>query len=434
MSSRDVSSAPESVDQNLKRLFVLRNFIIAGELGAIWIAETWMDAQLPLVPLGGMISAMVLLNVITWLRLQRRDQPSNWELFVQLVLDVSAFSGVLYLTGGATNPFAWLYLLPLVISATILPRRSTWAIAALSIASYSLLMVYYVPLPYAGMEHAHHSAPLDGGFSAHIFGMWFGFILSAGVIAHFVVSMAVSLRERDRYLAEVREHALRDERLIALGTLATGAAHELGTPLGTIAILAGELKHEYPPERDADLYDKACIISDQIKRCKETLSVISASSGEARAEAGHPVSASDYIHDLISEWRLQRPVVALEYQSTPDPHSRTLLADRTVTQALINILNNAADASPNRVEVDTRWGGRQLIVEIRDNGEGLDPKTAQIAGREPISTKDNGMGVGLFLAHATIRRMGGEISHVDREGGGTCTQVVLPLFDQEAIR
>ena len=84
--------------------------------------------------------------------------------------------------------------------------------------------------------------------------------------------------------------------------------------------------------------------------------------------------------------------------------------------------------------MDTRWGGRQLIVEIRDNGEGLDPKTAQIAGREPISTKDNGMGVGLFLAHATIRRMGGEISHVDREGGGTCTQVVLPLFDQEAIR
>jgi len=165
MSSRDVSSAPESVDQNLKRLFVLRNFIIVGELGAIWIAETWMDAQLPLVPLGGMISAMVLLNVITWLRLQRRDQPSNWELFVQLVLDVSAFSGVLYLTGGATNPFAWLYLLPLVISATILPRRSTWAIAALSIASYSLLMVYYVPLPYAGMEHAHHSAPLDGGLS-----------------------------------------------------------------------------------------------------------------------------------------------------------------------------------------------------------------------------------------------------------------------------
>ena len=152
------------------------------------------------------------------------------------------------------------------------------------------------------------------GFEQHVFGMWFGFVLSAGLISYFVVGMANTLRERDRKLAEAREQALRDERLVALGTLAAGAAHELGTPLGTMAILTRELRDDYPITQFNDLHSKLSILRDQVDRCKEALSVISASTGEARAESGHPMAVDCYLREMIDQWSNQRPDVALEYR------------------------------------------------------------------------------------------------------------------------
>jgi two-component system sensor histidine kinase RegB len=240
--------------------------------------------------------------------------------------------------------------------------------------------------------------------------------------------MAHSLRERDRKLAEAREQALQNERLVALGSLAAGAAHELGTPLGTMAILVNELEQEYPDDVDTGLHQKLGILGQQVARCKQALSVISATAGASRAEAGHRMPVADYVRQVVAEWHLQRPGITLDVQfQNPAPVSE-IIAERTLTQALVNILNNAADASPEDIRLEAAWNASSLTLVISDRGPGLHEWVSRQLGRHPVTTKDDGMGVGLYLARATVQRLGGTLSIRNREQGGTVTCITLPLL------
>ena len=201
----NLKTGDASQNHNLQRLWVLRNLTIAWEMITVIATHIWIGIALPLMPLSTIIVAHAVINLLTWLRLRNSVRISDSELLIQLLMDVAAFTAVLYLTGGATNPFAWFYLVPVIIAATVMPRRFAWTMAAVTTLCYTLLLLYYVPLP--GMGNTHHD-----GFGLHIFGMWFGFVLIAGLIAHFVVDMAYSLRERDRKLAEVRERCRRSPR------------------------------------------------------------------------------------------------------------------------------------------------------------------------------------------------------------------------------
>jgi two-component system sensor histidine kinase RegB len=412
----DVSSR-----QNLRRLFLLRNFTILGIVLGLSLAGGIPGQVLPVVPLSVILLLLGGLNILTW-RLSRADHAiSDAAIFSQLLLDVAAITGVFYYTGGASNPFIWFYLLPLVIAATILPRAYTWIMAGLTVTCYSVLLFRFVPLPHDAMHP-------DSGFQMHIFGMWLGFLISAGIVAVTIVGMAHSLRERDRKLATAREQALQDERLVALGSLAAGAAHELGTPLGTMAILVNELEQEYPDEVNRVLHDKLGILGQQIARCKQALSVLSATVGANRAESGHRMPVADYVRQVTAEWRAQRPGLSLDFRIEPATPDGELIAERTLTQALVNILNNAADVSPNDIEMDAAWTGSRLTLEIADRGPGLHAGVSGQLGQQPVTTKDEGMGVGLYLARATIQRLGGDLSIRNREQGGTMTRITLPLL------
>jgi two-component system sensor histidine kinase RegB len=407
--------------QNLRRLFLLRNFTIFGIAVGLGLAGGMLHQSLPVVPLGIILLLLGGLNIVTW-RLSRADTAvSDGAIFSQLLLDVAAVTGVFYYTGGASNPFIWFYLFPLIIAATILPRIYTWIMAGLTVSCYSVLLLRFVPLPHDAMHH-------EGGFQIHVFGMWLGFLISAGFIAVTIVGMAHSLRERDRKLAEAREQVLRNERLVALGSLAAGAAHELGTPLGTMAIVVNELEREYPDEADPDLHGRLAVLGQQIARCKEALSVLSATAGANRAESGHRMPAVNYIRQVVSEWQTQRPGLSVDLDiEAPAPESE-LIAERTLTQALVNILNNAADVSPNHVRMQAAWADSALTLEIADRGPGLQEGVSGQLGRQPVTTKHEGMGVGLYLAQATIQRLGGALSIRDRDHGGTITRVTLPLL------
>ena len=421
--------ASDSSVLNLQRLVMLRSVFIAGQVLAVWVAGTALDITLPFFAIVAIIAAYAVLNALTWWRLRLPQAVVDAELFGHLLLDVAVLTGLLYLAGGSANPFVSLLLLPLTIAVTALPGRYSWVMAAITVACYSALMVFYVPL---SQDPAPH---LAGDFALHVLGMWFNFVLSVGLITYFVMKMGNTLRERDRALAQARENALRDERLVALGTLATGAAHELGTPLATMAVLAKEMQAEVEQARanTPDMRDKLIILRDQVMRCKSILSTMAASVGQVRAESGQRFALDDYLKNIMHQWQAMRPAVIVQYHAHGAHPAPSIVGDQTLSQAIINILNNAADASPDHVTIDARWSVNELRMEICDRGAGLTPMTQARAGQMLFTTKVSdeigagGLGLGLFLAHATLGRFGGSVKLGNREGGGACTYVVLPL-------
>ena len=421
--------ASDSSVLNLQRLVMLRGVFIAGQVLAVWVASNALDMSLSLLAIGVIIATYAMLNALTWWRLRLPLTVVDAELFGHLLLDVAVLTGLLYLAGGSENPFVSLLLLPLTIAVTALPGRYSWAMAVITVACYSSLMIFYTPLLHTSMAH------VAGDFALHVLGMWFNFVLSVGLITYFVMRMGNTLRERDHALAQARENTLRDERLVALGTLATGAAHELGTPLATMAILTREMEQEFA--NTPDVRNKLIVLREQVMRCKNILSTMAASAGQVRAESGQRFALDDYLQNILHQWQAIRPTVIVQYHAHGTRPAPPIVGDQTLSQAIINILNNAADASPDQVTIDAQWNANELRMEICDRGTGLTPITQARAGQMLFTTKMSdqigadigvgGLGLGLFLAHATLGRFGGSVQLRSREGGGACTVVILPL-------
>jgi two-component system, sensor histidine kinase RegB len=429
------ADSDQSARKNLHWLFVLRTLLLGMEGMVIMLSVYGLDIPLRQIPLWGILTILGVFNWLTWIRLGASLPVTELELFAQIGLDVLAITAILYFTGGATNPMAWFFLLPLIIAATVLPQFYTWYLVIFASACYTILIGYYHPLPEMQAMTLPSDVPLSmhgymehHDIQLHVFGMWFGFVFSAVLVAYFVVEMAGTLRERERRLAEAREQALRSERVVAMGTLAAGAAHEMGTPLGTMAILIHELEQEYESAEFANLRDKMHILREQVGRCKNALSVMSASAGEARAEEGSAMQLTRYLDDLVETWRLQRPKVTLDYQIRTTGTAPSIIAELTLTQALINILNNAAEASPTGITLEVRWSRERALIEINDQGPGIAPSLSVHIGKAPITTKEHGLGVGLFLAFSTIERLGGSIEMSPRPQGGTKTTITLSLL------
>ena len=407
---------------NLRRLFVLRNIAVLGQVLMLLLVVYGLGVELPVRAIGGAIVLLALLNMLTWLRLRRTWPVTDVELFTQLLLDVLALTVMLYFSGGSTNPFVLVYLLPIALTAAALPGVHTWSMAAITVACYSLLMLVYQPLPRVYTQHG-------SDFGLHVLGMWLAFVLSAGLIAYFVVKMYQTLRDRDQALATLREDQLRNERILALGTLATGTAHELGTPLSTMAVLLKELTIEATTA--PDVTEKLGILRDQVTRCKHILSNLTASAGQVRAEAGGGMNLDRYLAQVVANWQGMRPAAKLVSHWHGTQPAPRILAEQTLSQAIMNILNNAADASPDQMEVEAQWDEAELRLEVRDRGHGLAPAVEKNAGTLFFTTKDPdlGLGLGLFLARATLSRFGGSVHLFNREGGGAGTRLILPLAD-----
>ncbi|WP_455380265.1 ATP-binding protein [Acidihalobacter prosperus] len=405
---------------NLRRLYVMRNLAIVAQLGAIIVARDIYRIYLPLDSLLKIIGGLVVINALTWLRLRSRQDCGEKEFIFQLLLDIGALTGVLYFTGGATNPFVGLYLLPLVIASTVLRAYYTWLLTAVTVLAYSWLMTHFIPMPPS-------LGNLTAGFDPMVTGMWLRFVINAVLIAYFVVGMADTLRQREYTLARAREQTLRNERLVALGMLSAGAAHELGTPLATLATLTGELRRQYNGPEYKELQESLGLMRGQIDRCKEALTEISASAGNEQAQAGSAIPVHSYLLETLDQWLNMRPGVNVIKHLNGSEKTPCILTERTLSQAIISMLNNAADASPQSIELNAKWDDKHLTLNICDRGEGLTPHASKSVGQSPFSTKEQGLGLGLYLAHAAIMRIGGQISLLDRPGGGTCARVELPL-------
>ena len=404
---------------NLGYLLLIRLFAISGQVLALSYMYFYLGIHFPIKPVILIIVLLSIFTAFSWLACRDSKEITDRIFMMQLMIDVIALSLLTYFTGGSINPFISLFILPIIFAAASLRPAYISIITLLAIASYTGLMFFHVPLQEV---HIHTS-----GTQIHLWGMWFGFILTASLVAYFVARISSTVRKQDRALAEAREDALRADRILALGTLAAGTAHELGTPLSTMAIITGELLKDYPD--DENLTGELSVLKEQIQRCKTILGRMSSDAGQAQADAGNKIRVDSYIQEIIKNWQQTRSDIDFDIELKPSTETPEIIVDRTLTSAIINILNNAADASSKKIHIVCSWNNTNMNIEVIDDGHGIAEQHQPLLGKSIFSTKssDKGLGIGLFLAETTLTRIGGKFSLTNHKDGGAHAEINIPL-------
>ncbi|MES1172501.1 MAG: ATP-binding protein [Bacteroidota bacterium] len=407
---------------NLGWLIRLRWWMIAGQLVAILGVRLAMGLALPLEALLVLIGLEAGLNVFAAIVLHRRE-AEEWWLAGIMAFDIAMCTGLLYLTGGPSNPFSFLYLVQIALAAITLRAGWTWALTALALLGSAVLFLWHRPLP-ANLSHAAH-------MTLHLRGMWVAFGVAAAFIVYFLLRVRRALENRDAELAASRRSAARQERLASLATLAAGAAHELSTPLTTIAVVMKELEHHLTgPVAAADDETRKDIrlVREQVDRCRAILERMSSEAGTSVGEAFVQASLESVLASALSGLS---PRVKVSTEIARDDQSkRLLLPARAFSQALRGLVKNAQDASPDGGQVIVRvsHGADSVEFEVRDRGNGIAPAIFDRIGEPFFTTKPTGLGMGLgvFLARAVAERLGGQIHLASAPGVGTTVILRLP--------
>ncbi len=411
--------------ENLRSLLIIRSIALLGQIGVLcYVLLTSRTTE----DLLGMTISLVCLAALTIASFWRcsKDWPvSEGEFLAQLLLDVLIWSSLMYFTGGANNPFISYYIVPLVISAAVLPWRYTWVVAAASLSAYSLLLYFYRPFP---LFTPHASMGHDTGTNIHILGMWFNFLFSAGLITYFVVRMAAQLRLQDTRAVAQREQRLRTDQIMAVASLAAGAAHELGTPLSTMTVLVDEMLTD--EDLSAQSREDCLLLQQQLQQCRATLKDLSET---AEINSGHdisPILLGTFVNQTVDRWAVRRPGVSYRVNALSSGESPFIAYDSTLSQALENLLNNGADAGSKKLTISYQWDSRQAQIEIRDWGKGIKPELLESIGKPIIRASRLGLGIGLLLSHATVERFGGRIELQNAPDKGAIATLFLPRLEK----
>ena len=387
---------------------------VLGQLLTVAVARWALGLEIQLGWLLAIVAFTAASNVALAASLDRLAGYANGVAAAVIALDVVLLTALLGLSGGPANPFTVLYLVHVSLAALLFGFRWSLAIAGLCAACYATIFAVHAPL---GWEHAEHMGH-DMGHGAstiglHLQGMWAATSVAALILSYFVARTAAALRDRDAQLRTLERAASRNEKLVALSALAAGAAHELGSPLGTIAVAASELDRAARGLPGAEaLAEDARLIREQASRCREILARMS---GEAGADLGEGIDPIDLgtllaaVRDRLEPREWARVDVAC---ATPDT---TLRAPRTaLAQALVNLVRNALAAAPaaSQVSLDVAVDGDRVRFEVRDAGGGMAPAVLARAGEPFFSTRPAGagMGLGLFLSRAIAERLGGHLA------------------------
>ncbi|HTT98334.1 MAG TPA: ActS/PrrB/RegB family redox-sensitive histidine kinase [Rhizomicrobium sp.] len=417
----------------LRTLCNLRWLAIGGQSAALFIVFFAFSYHLPIVACAVAIGVSAALNISLTLRYPPSHRLTNREATVYLAFDVLQLAALLYLTGGIANPFALMFLAPVVIAAATLNLGNTLILGAIALVSVSVISVVHNPLPWESGQ----TLDLPLLYQA---GIWASLVIGIGFTSIYAWRIASESARMSAGLAATQLALSREHRLAALGALATAAAHELGTPLGTIAVVARELERSLP-ENSAEIEDVR-LLRAQAERCRAILARL-ANPEEAMLGATARLPLGAFLDDIASPYRGEDVEIVIEIEKGEAPPQVWRAPE--LLHGLGNIIENAADFARSRVCIQASCTASELHISVEDDGPGFAPEIFERIGEPYITSRPGhhalgeselgpsaelgqheGMGLGFFIAKTLLEQTGGTVKAVNLGGHGARVSVVWP--------
>jgi two-component system sensor histidine kinase RegB len=420
-------SLPTRGGVRLRTLVLTRWAAVTGQIFTAAVVHWGLGFDLPLLAVGGTIALSALLNLAVSLGRPASTRIDDREATIFLAFDIVQLDVLLYLTGGLINPFALLLLAPVVIGATILSLASNIALSLLTIASIAFLGVLHQPLPWSGRP----PEPPE----IYQTGVWAGLTLTTLLITLYGWRLAEEARQMADALAAAQAALAREQRMSALGALAAAAAHELGSPLSTIAVIAKEMQREV--ESDDPLREDVELLSAESERCRSILARLSIDPQGDVSEAYTLLPLPALIEAAAQNYR--RDDIAITFEAGAAGAGVPVTApiqvrSPEIMQGVGNIVQNAVSFARREIHIATRWTTEWAEVEVSDDGPGFSEALLDELGTPFISTrqgKEGHMGLGVFIAKTLLERTGASVSFGNRGASGGAAVVVRwpnPVF------
>jgi two-component system sensor histidine kinase RegB len=405
-------------------IIALRSTAIIIQLLLIFFVNLGLAYQLPWAPLVSVISLEVLFTLSSYIYYRHNHlsekKASQKAILVQICADIIFLSLLLFFSGGATNAFVSLLLIPIAIAAVTLTPLLLAIVASLAISSYSILL-WSLPM-----------SVMHGNMQGHFIGMGINFLFSALVVAIVVGKMARSINQQELAIAAYRENLLKQEQVTSLGVASAQVTHQLATPIATVQLLADELSEDLPDnEIVADM-------QSQLTRCRDSLSEFRSMVFEIKEQVIKVINCQDLFDEITDNVRFNNPEISLQLQKHTDVNSSeavTIKADATLLPAILNLINNAIRAS--KANNSKTLSLTSQIIEgnwqftIRDYGKGFTLKKLNELGVKPVNS-EQGFGMAVFLSHASLERLGGKLALTNHQEGGALVMLSMPISSQQS--
>ncbi len=371
----------------------------------IFAVHNFLEIILPISKMMLVVLCLVFVSVISFFSYKKKNNISDKRLFFELLFDVMAFSAQIYLSGGISNPFIFLFLLQVIIATILLKRIYAVAIFIITVLCYLWLSKNYQEL----LAFNHHSHEF---FNLHLYGMLFSYVIAGILLLIFITKIIKNLQQKESQI-------IAQEQIIRMGLLASGAAHRLGSPLTTIAVLLNDLKYENSKE---NFNSSTKTIEGALLECKKIISNINSFYGKARAEEARKINAKEAFEQLIKKWQDSKMAQNLIYNFLGDD-KKEIIIDDILMQSLFDVLDNAFEASSDFIKVDVEVKNNMYSISVQDKGAGFSKEILENLGKPNLTTK-NSSGIGLFLAISGIARIGGKIEVKNLEIGALVKIIV----------
>ncbi len=398
----------------LRALVIIRWAAVTGQLLTVAAVQWGLGYGLPLLPVLAVIATSALLNFAVSIGRPATARLADRDAAIFLGFDIIQLAALLYLTGGLHNPFSILLLAPVAVAATILSFPSTLALCLMTIACISVIALIRKPLPWPGEEP---NLP-----DLYVGALWIGLVLTTLLVALYAWRVAEEARRMANALAATSEALARERQMSALGALAASAAHELGSPLGTITLIASDLEREVAPGTPE--HEDVRLLGEEVRRCRDILTRLTLKPTEDVSATYLMVPLPALVESAAEPYR--RSDIEMVFESGPagadGPASAPLvMRSAELVQGLGSLMQNALQFARRRVRVTTAWSRREALVEIADDGPGFAPEVLESLGEPYISIRagESGhMGLGVFIAKNLLARGGGAVSFANAASGG----------------